>query len=384
MANEDSRKYANEKERVKALNNRQLKRLMDNTNNDAKRKLYQRFINSFRISGSSVYTVRNHLSSLLIWDNVIKKDYSELTYIDIENALIELEDTKLSDNSKKTHQINLKVFLKFTDMETLADKIKVRKSNKNKLPDELLTSDDIDRLINAAQNPRDKAIISLLYESGARLGEMLSLQIKHIEPHEKGLHVQFPEGKTGARRIVVIYSAMYVNQWITNHPLKRDSEAFLWCQIGGKHDCLTIASFRKVLMSAAKRADIKKPVNPHAFRHAQATELAKEFTEQTLKRYLGWTPDSKMAATYVHLASKDIDQAVLKRAGIHIEERDTRLKVDECPRCHEINPPKAKFCMKCGFVLSKEQSEENNETLMILLDKLKKHPEILELINEIS
>ncbi|WP_135611659.1 tyrosine-type recombinase/integrase [Methanococcoides sp. AM1] len=376
MANEDSRIHDNEKERIKALNARQLKRLLENTNSDTKRKLYQRFINSYIISGASVYTIRNHLSALLQWDSIIIKEYNELTDIDIENALIELENSDMSDSSKKTRQINLKTFLNYAGLEELSDKIKIRKV-KRKLPDELLTADDIDRLINACQNQRDKAVISLLYESGARLGEMLSLQIKHLEPHDKGMYVQFPDGKTGARRIMVVYSAMYMNQWIMNHPNRRDPESFLWCQIGGTHEVLTIQSFRKLLKSAAKRAGITKPVNPHAFRHAQATELAKDFTEQTLKRYLGWTADSKMAATYVHLASKDVDEAVLKRAGIEIEERDTRLRMDECPRCHKLIKPDMSFCGFCGLPLTKEVTTENNDTISGIIEVLKNNPEIL-------
>lgn len=65
----------------------------------------------------------------------------------------------------------------------------------------MLTPEDIEKLIDVAGNLRDKAFIAFLYESGARRGEVFSIQIKHIQFDEMGAVVTLPKGKTGARRI---------------------------------------------------------------------------------------------------------------------------------------------------------------------------------------
>ena len=66
--------------------------------------------------------------------------------------------------------------------------------------------------------------------------------------------------------------------------------------------------------------------------------MAAHMTEQQLKKYLGWTEGSNMAAVYVHLSGKDIDDAVLKMNGMEVEEKeeDNALKTIKCPRCKQI------------------------------------------------
>ena len=64
-----------------------------------------------------------------------------------------------------------------------------------------------------------------------------------------------------------------------------------------------------MLSTVAKRCGIKKRVNPHSFEHARASNLANVLTEAQMKEYLGWVGDSKMAATYVHLSGRNVDNA---------------------------------------------------------------------------
>ena len=77
--------------------------------------------------------------------------------------------------------------------------------------------------------------------------------------------------------------------------------------------------------------------------------MAEHMTEQQLKKYLGWTEGSNMAAVYVHLSGKDIDNAVLKMNGIDFEERqeDNALKTTKCPKCGELQDARNEACCRC-------------------------------------
>jgi len=55
--------------------------------------------------------------------------------------------------------------------------IRIKVKSAPKLPEELLTVEEINKLVNAAEHVRDKAFILTLYESGCRIGELLALQI---------------------------------------------------------------------------------------------------------------------------------------------------------------------------------------------------------------
>lgn len=357
-------------------NNRLLEKLLS-TCKPGRQDTYKRYISSYKMAGASPYTICSHLESLLIWDNRIDTDFDQLTPTDLENVLYTLEDVQLSQRSKDKHKVNLRSFLKYAGRDDLKKCFIFKRNKNNKLPEDLLTKEDVSKLIDAALNPRDKAIISLLYESGARRGEMLSLRLKHITPHERGFYVHFPKGKTGSRKILVVYSAMYINQWLTVHPDRDNRESYFLSSLKDGSEQMTPVNLTKLISKAANRAGIQKKVNPHVFRHAQATELAKDFTEQQMKNYLGWSKDSSMASVYVHLSGRDMDTAVLEKNGIEIEDRDTRLKPAECPRCHHMLPNGVKYCGFCGLPLTGEATDENKKALENLLEGLKAHPEIL-------
>lgn len=337
-----------------------LKELLCNCGNDRK-DIFESFTKSHIVNGFSPTTINNHLQSLIFWDKAITQDFTEIQKTDVDDALMFLESytftgkdgktRSYSQASKNMRKIHLKMLLNFIGREDLGRNIKIRRTKGTKLPEDLLTRDEVHKMIEAAQNLRDKAIISLLYESGARSGEILSLHIKNIERHEKGYYVHFPEGKTGARKILVVYSAKHIFNWLQSHPLKNDRNAALWVDFS-RGSPLQYSAFHSLLYTIGKRVGIGKKVNPHSFRHAQATELAKDFTEQQMKRYLGWTPDSDMASVYVHLSGRDIDDAILKKNGIKIEDRDTSLQHNECPKCHFLSEGNLQYCGVCGTPLT--------------------------------
>jgi len=65
----------------------------------------------------------------------------------------------------------------------------------------MLTEAEVELLISKALNPRDKALIALLADSGLRIGEALKLRVKDIYFDDYGAFLIAPEGKTGARRV---------------------------------------------------------------------------------------------------------------------------------------------------------------------------------------
>ncbi|MEM2751143.1 MAG: tyrosine-type recombinase/integrase, partial [Nitrososphaerales archaeon] len=99
------------------------------------------------------------------------------------------------------------------------------------LPEDLLTEDEVMKLVDKADSLRDKAFIITLYESGARIGELDSLRIKDVVFEENYARLML-EGKTGSRRVIVVASTPYLQAWIQSHPLKNNPDAPLWINIG--------------------------------------------------------------------------------------------------------------------------------------------------------
>jgi integrase len=336
-----------------------------------------------------------HLERVAKW---LKKDFEEASKEDIISLLKSIEGMDYSDWSKMNYRIVLKRFYKWAaGGDEYPDTVKwVRTTRKNlnhTLPEELLTEEDIAGLIDAASHPRDKALIFVLYESGCRIGELCSLQLKHVEFDKYGA-VLLVEGKTGQRRIRIISSTPQLATWMDVHPLKDKRGSPLWVGIGtrGKNEQIDYASIRALIRRAAKKAGITKRLNPHIFRHSRATHLASALTEAQMNEYFGWVQGSSMPSTYVHLSGRDVDDALLRIHGMKEEkEEKVKLKPKTCVRCGQLNSSVSKFCTKCGAVLDiqtaldlEEEMEEIDNQLTDLLQDEKVQDFLIKRMKEIG
>jgi hypothetical protein len=117
----------------------------------------------------------------------------------------------------------------------------------------------------------------------------------------------------------------------------KDPESWLWItkynrKSRERYSLMDGQSIRKLLEKISRKAGISKRVYPHLLRHSRATHLASFLTEAQMKEFFGWTQSSKMAATYVHLSGRDVDNALLKIYGLKIEEarpEEAILKIED-------------------------------------------------------
>ncbi|KCZ71398.1 site-specific recombinase XerD [Candidatus Methanoperedens nitroreducens] len=116
-------------------------------------------------------------------------------------------------------------------------KISSRKDSR-KLPEDMLSEEEIEKMISACEHPRDRALVACLYESGGRISEIGNLKIKHIKFDQYGA-VLMVGGKTGMCRVRIIFSSPYLATWLENHPFRMEPEAFVWvgiCTVGRNVD----------------------------------------------------------------------------------------------------------------------------------------------------
>jgi integrase/recombinase XerD len=192
------------------------------------------------------------------------------------------------------------------------------KDKNHKLPEEMITENEVKLMIDTAANKRDKAIIALLWDIGARIGEVGNLQIRHITFDELGAAVSL-DGKTGPRRVRAVWSVNYLKDWLKDHPNQKNPEAPLWFNFAKKMDKLEAMQYgaiRMQLNKISKKAGIKKKIHPHLFRHSRCTYMANYLTEAQMNAYFGWIQGSDMPSVYVHLSGRDIDNAILRANGV--------------------------------------------------------------------
>jgi len=246
---------------------------------------------------------------------------------DLRKVVATIEQSNLAPETKKGFKILVRKFYRFIHgvtekgvypKEVRWISINITKNNQ-KLPEEILTEGEVASIIQQCTNLRDKALIACLYESGCRIGEIMSLKMKHISFEKYGARLVV-SGKTGMRKLLIINSAPYLQSWINSHPQSNVSGAFVW--IGSSNSVLSYTRVASILKDVAKRAGIRKRVHPHGLRHARATHLADKMSEASMKSYFGWGQDSKMCSTYIHLSGQQTDDAILRANGIEVKQDD--------------------------------------------------------------
>ncbi|MGB9779068.1 MAG: tyrosine-type recombinase/integrase, partial [Candidatus Bathyarchaeales archaeon] len=184
-------------------------------------------------------------------------------------------------------------------------------------PESLLSLDDVKAMINAAENERDKALISVLFEAALRPGEILTMNVGSVIFKDDYCLIAV-NGKTGVKRIPLVASYRLLLEWLMKHPKRGNPNAPLWISLSNnsKLEGMSYYYFRKLVRSLAERAGVKKNVWPYLFRHTCLTSLAKILTEAKLELYAGWVHGSDMSRRYVHFSARDLEDTILEVHGL--------------------------------------------------------------------
>ncbi|NDD91994.1 tyrosine recombinase, partial [bacterium] len=128
-----------------------------------------------------------------------------------------------------------------------------------------------DEKLTTALQARDRAMLVLLYATGLRVSELLSLTTHSIDLEQEYLRVK---GKGEKERIVPFASMAghLLRSYLSEHRMALQPRSdHLFVNHSGR--TLSRQSFWKTLKALARQAGIKKTVSPHVLRHSFATHL---------------------------------------------------------------------------------------------------------------
>ncbi len=382
--------YNNPEQAVKSL----LERMEANPKiNTANKRLVDEHISFLKAQGKNKRTFVKHLYCLKHMLELLgKTSAKDATRKDMERVMGGLEDRGLADETKRNIRAITKQFFKHAFGDDIQYPLSVawirtsQNEKKRRLPEDILTDEDVQRLLKAALNFRDRALISILYDTGCRAGELLAMRMKDVEFSDGMAHVRL-RGKTGERRVLITDSEPDLRQYL-NLLGDREPSGPLWYKIGDSHqgvpyyEAMDYPALAKTLKVIKARAKITKRCNPHSFRHAAATKLAGLVTEQEMKKYLGWDNASAMAAVYVHMNDKALDKKILEVKG-YVRPKDVEVKpnVRDCFKCHEHNPLTNRYCLRCGTPLDEKamvDSQSREDIMKEAITEALKDPKAIE------
>jgi integrase/recombinase XerD len=309
--------------------------------------------------------------------------YDEITMGDVYNGIEALKKgttrrgKPFKQNTIADHVIILKQFLLWlvenNHVDLPAKKIQAIKNPGRdlltKTAADILTPDEIQKIIHACRNSRDRAMILTLYEGGFRAGELARLTWGDLKIDPKGIAVNI-NFKTGIPRYIrLVMAQKYLAEWRGDYPLPMTPESPVFLNI--YKQSLTWAGMQKQIKEIAARAGITKHVTPHLFRHSRITHLIQEGAKESVIKLMMWgTINTSMFRTYAHLSGRDIDAEISRLYGLdknNGQEEDKGLEPIVCPACNLINPPGEDYCRGCMEPLSPEANANEDAIRRFIL-----------------
>lgn len=352
---------------------------------------------SVLVEGNGIKKHREYFyfERLLILSGILGPKILRPSREDVIKCISELRErtttrhTRYSPSTISDFKKTLKKFVKYTNDGVLdrfwndihAEKI----GSRYKRPDQMITYEELQSLLKACKNSRDKAILSLLWDSGIRASELLSLKVKDFQLSQDGLYatLNISEGSKNYRQRTVVVtgdSVVLVPQYVDFlKDFLKDSfseKGFLFIGIGKERhgSNLTYDDLRAMIGKVKKRSGLDKQISPHLFRHSAATRMAVDIPIQVFTRQMGWS-SNKMADNYTHLDSKGQIIAILKASNIPITEDELKKPVSKtarrCQRCHTVNTGGARFCSNCGTPLRPEDFMKAEEHRIKVMDAIR-------------
>ena len=153
---------------------------------------------------------------------------------------------------------------------------------------------------------RDKAIVLFLLDTGIRAQELCDLLVDDVDMKSGAVHIR--SGKGGKGRTVYVGFVAKDALWKYLSRRKDDYQRNPLFMTG-KRGPMDRAALRKMLVSAAERAEIQEPVGPHRFRHTFAINYLRNGGDIfTLQRLLGHS-SLDMVQRYLAIAQVDVAEA---------------------------------------------------------------------------
>ncbi len=260
-----------------------------------------------RLSPRTIDAYRRDLADFLKWrPDQGRLDWSKLHQSEIRSYAAQRHRQGLSAKSLQRRLAALRSFFRFLNREGLGQQnpaIGVRAPKvKRKLPATL----DVDQLGHLLELPgetpldlRDQAIMELLYSSGLRLAELVSIDLHNLDHNDAMLEVTGKGNKT--RRLPVGRKALEaVDQWLkVRGELANAGEIALFVsQRGGR---LSARSVQSRLALRAREQGSPRHVHPHMLRHSFASHLLESSGDlRAVQELLGHT-DISTTQIYTHL-----------------------------------------------------------------------------------
>jgi site-specific recombinase XerD len=233
--------------------------------------------------------------------------------VDDVYAYLSRVEKQSKPNTLRNYAMSLRSFLRFLGRADLADRIKpIRPPVTIRV---ILTSDEVQRMIEAASNLRDRLIVQILAKTGLRVGELCSLELSDLNLAKRQIMVR-SKGTSGpkGRRERVVFIDSETAELI---------KTYVGSRTEGSLVNLSPSTIRLLVKKLARQANIKnaRKITPHTIRHFFACYFLQNGGDvRSLQKILG---HSELATTAIYLQFSE--EAVARAYDSVFEKREENV-----------------------------------------------------------
>lgn len=272
------------------------------------------------VSHNTVEAYLKDVSQLLGYLRAAHIAPKEVKLEHLQDFLIELADMGIQPRSQARIISGIRSYFRFLLYNNQIENDPTLLLELPKIPTHLpdvLSVEEIDKIISVIdlsqpQGHRNAAIIEMLYGSGLRVSELVTLKISNIFFDDRYMKV---EGKGSKERLVPLSEATYRALqlwWIDRNSLNipHESADFLFLNRRGKP--LTRVMIFTIVKELAQKAGVQKNISPHTFRHSFATHLLEGGADLRVVQQLLGHESILTTEIYTHIDIKHLQKEIAK------------------------------------------------------------------------
>lgn len=307
--------------------------------------------------------VREYRICILQIRDILEIPFDNISLKDLREFLSVLNKGYQRAWTKQGIKVTLKKFLKwyypdwsmrFNQLEdiklgkcTTQDKI-----NKSTLP----TIEEIEKLIRSAEKLRDKAFLSLSFETACRPDEIRHLKWKDFNSDYTQVTL-YSGKKKEARTLPCSNSTLHIKRWNQEfcYPDVRKDD-FVFPSATHRNKMVSPTTSWYMIKYLGKKAGIQKNLYSYLMRHARLNQLYQTLPEQIHKKFAGHSKDSRQTATYEHIDNDDMLKVVLEKV----------YNVEEFTEAQKNKYEQELLEVKKTLIKLSNQIEKQNKVLKLL------------------
>lgn len=263
------------------------------------------------LHGKSKHTQRYYSGDVERFFAFSHKSLRQVILKDLQDFADQIDQQDLADGSKRRILSSIKSLISFAHkLGYLAYDISrplILPSPKETLAERILTNDEVKRIVNAENQPRNKLILKVLFISGIRVSELCSLCWKDLLERSNGGQMTI-YGKGSKTRAVLIPEPLWSELILFRGSAPDEYIVFR----GRKRNTpMHPTTVLRIVRRAAQKAGIHKQVSPHWMRHAHASIAAEKAPLHVIQSSLGHS-SIQTTSRYLHVKPNDCSSNYLE------------------------------------------------------------------------